>query len=170
VSRRSAVVDASAALALIRGEHEADGVNRTLRVWLAQGRDLFVPSLFWLELLNILGRDHGRGGAALLETLRMLDAVGLQTIETDGALRLQALDLMERFGLTAYDAAYAAVAEFVDGDLVTLDEALLRALPGRAMRPDDVPRSSEQRSPYEHEVRWTTHPHAGRIVAALRDT
>lgn len=54
--------------------------------------------------------------------------LGLMTWPVDAALRSRMLDLAHN--LTAYDAAYAALAEAMDAPLLTRDAGLASAAPG----------------------------------------
>src|SRR5687767_10593597 len=67
------VIDASVALARLREEQGSAAVRRALRTWTQEDVQLFVPSLFWIELLNVLVRRHGWGAAAVAEGMLGLD-------------------------------------------------------------------------------------------------
>lgn len=115
------VVDASAVVGALRH----DGLARRQLA----GRSLFAPHLLDLEVANAL-RGEARGGrlrpaegALLLRALRAL-----------GITRYPVIGLTERIwelrdNLSAYDAAYVAVAEVLDCSLLTAD-AGLAAAPG----------------------------------------
>ncbi|HEX5579187.1 MAG TPA: type II toxin-antitoxin system VapC family toxin, partial [Candidatus Limnocylindria bacterium] len=87
----------------------------------SNGHRLLVPSVFWLEVMNVLARRYRVEPAALLEALVELEAVGIETVEFDRPMLLLALDAGFRHGLTAYDAAYRAVADASDAQLLTGD-------------------------------------------------
>jgi hypothetical protein len=81
-------------------------------------------------------------------------------------------DLIERFALTSYDAAYLAVAETMDAGLVTLDRSLAVAAAGRWVDPsgDNERRLAETPSPYgvEASTSWPRWSGAGAYLADLR--
>ena len=119
----SVVLDASALVALLL---DAGPPGR----WVAdhvRGRHLAAPELVMYETANVLRRRAAAGavsdGEATLahEDLR---ALGLQLWPYSvDAVRIWQL----RGSVTAYDAAYVAVAERLGADLVTLDARLARA-------------------------------------------
>ena len=67
-----------------------------------------------------------------------------------------ALDLQARFDLSSYDAAYLALAETEDAQLLTLDRRLAVAAGPRAVRlPGLTPeRLFERPAPYGEPVDW----------------
>ena len=89
------------------------------------------------------------------------------TVVLDRPAILYGLELMATHGLTAYDAAYLALAEVADAALLTLDGRLAAAAGGRsAVRPQ--PRAHEDVEPYGLPLAgpdWAAH---GRYLAELR--
>ncbi len=83
--------------------------------------------------MNVLGRRYRAEPPELLEALVELEAVGLETVELDRPMLLLALDAVVRHGLTAYDAAYLAVADAADARLRTGDTELATAAGRRAL-------------------------------------
>jgi predicted nucleic acid-binding protein len=123
------VVDASVALGIVLREPGAQAAR--IRLVESAGR-LLVPDHFWLEITNVLVRRYGRSVERVVSALRDLDELGLETVSPDRPAVLLGLDLMARHGLTAYDAAYLALAEIEDGALLTLDVRLAAAAGPRA--------------------------------------
>ncbi len=118
------IVDAAAAVHLF--------VSRDDRGrWLAdrmEGADtLHVPALFDLEVLQSLrGLEASGGVPAEVVTVGLVGLTALRATRHDHLLlrsRVWAL----RHNLTAYDAAYVALAEALDSPLVTTDERLARS-------------------------------------------
>ena len=86
-----------------------------------------VPHLFDVEVLHAL-RRHSLGGGLPEEQSRII----LSLLREMKAVRYPHLPLARRIwelreNLTAYDAAYVALAEALDAPLVTMDERLARA-------------------------------------------
>jgi len=166
------VIDASVALARLREEQGSAAVRRALRTWTQEDVQLFVPSLFWIELLNVLVRRHGWGAAAVAEGMLGLDGLGVRTVEVDRPLLLLAAGQMEERGLSAYDAMYLALAEILDARLATLDDRLARAAPTRTIPLRRGPRSiAEPTGPYarpEALAAWAHSAVVGAQVAELR--
>lgn len=101
---------------------------------IGQGRDRFiVPSLFWTELVYVLGK-HQRWGkiSAEFKAVCIRRTVALNP-ETDleaaapGAAFDRVLDLTVRHDLTVYDAVYLELAQRRGDTLATLDAALANA-------------------------------------------
>lgn len=87
-----------------------------------------VPSLLFLELLNVAGRRWGWDTDALAQLASALDDLGFDVGEAD----LAAIAAWTSRGLTAYDAAYVALAESYGLPLITDDERILSLAPGVA--------------------------------------
>jgi len=80
-----------------------------------------VPSLLFLELLNVAGRRWGWEEDALAQLASALDDLGFDV----GEAELVAIAAWTSRGLTAYDAAYVALAESRRRPLMTDDEQIL---------------------------------------------
>jgi predicted nucleic acid-binding protein len=118
------VVDASAIIEVLLNTPDADRVSDRL---FDSGDTLHVPHLIDLEIAQVLRRYAASG---VLTADR-----GAQAIQdlTDFPLIRYPHDLLLpriwelRHNLTAYDAAYVALAEALDAPFVTRDAALARA-------------------------------------------
>jgi predicted nucleic acid-binding protein len=91
------------------------------------GESLHVPHLLNIEVLNVLRRQTLRG---ILAEER--GATVLQDLESIRMIRYPHVPLLERIwnlrgNLTAYGAAYIALAEALDAPLVTTDTRLAQA-------------------------------------------
>jgi predicted nucleic acid-binding protein len=124
---REVVLDASVVVKWFR----RDGARhvehaRALRASYVQG-ELFVwaPPLLRLELLNVAGRQWLLGEEALTTLAGAFEDIGFELLEPplEGVARWVAR------GLSAYDAAYVAVAESASATLVTDDDAIVAAAP-----------------------------------------
>jgi predicted nucleic acid-binding protein len=162
------VIDASVALALALDEPEAPQVRDAIAGWISEGRSRVVPAHFWLEVVSRLSRPPGGAGAFVLEAIHRLDSLGLEAVDIDRPLLVRAIDLMERTGLTVYDAAYLALADRLDGELATFDTKLGAAAGDRLCRLYGQPRSSERPAAYEREVTWPAYAEASAYLARLR--
>ena len=159
------VVDASAALGILLREPGFEEVQ--VRLAGALDGELLVPEHFWLEVTNVFLRRYGYTPDDVVAALRELDEMQLVTVVLDRPAILHGLELMARHGLTAYGAAYLALAEATDVQLLTLDGRLAAAAGDRsAVRPR--PRAHEDVEPYGPPAvvpDWTAH---GRYLAELR--
>lgn len=161
------VVDASIAIAIVLEEPGgSDGEGVITRQTRAGGR-VVVPSHFWLEVTDPLITRRRWSGADVLRAIHTLDALRFETVELDRALLVLTLDGSERHRLTMYDAAYLALANSLDGSLITLDAAL-RAAGGPRVVSVGPARLSETPTVYEHAVTWPDYKGASAFLAKLR--
>ena len=113
-----AVVDASALVAFYAAE---DPRRDTVAARLAAGDALFAPAHFDAEIVSAL-----RGLSRPNATLRAVVPKALRHLASFPIRRMPLAPLLERMwqlrdNLTAYDAAYVALAERLDGTLITCD-------------------------------------------------
>ncbi|HYT30690.1 MAG TPA: type II toxin-antitoxin system VapC family toxin, partial [Actinomycetota bacterium] len=86
---------------------------------------ILAPSLLLLEIVNVAGRRWGWEGAALADLAAALDDLPFVIVEPP----LSAVASWVARGLTAYDAAYLAVAEATGAPLISDDGAILSTAP-----------------------------------------
>jgi len=112
------VVDASACVSFLTGDDDADWVRERLR-----GESLLhAPALIDFEVASALRSLNDR--RRFVEAARDLQAMRLLRYPGEPLLpRMWEL----RGRLTAYDAAYVALAEALEAPLITLDRRLARA-------------------------------------------
>ncbi|MDQ3639709.1 MAG: type II toxin-antitoxin system VapC family toxin [Actinomycetota bacterium] len=96
------------------------------------GESVHVPHLLDLEVLNVLRRQTLRGILA-----KERGVMALQDLENIKMTRYPHTSFLGRIwelrdNLTAYDAAYVALAEALDAPLVTTDARLAQASGNRA--------------------------------------
>ena len=118
-----AVLDASVVIKWFRarGERNVDAA-RTLRAVFEAGELIvFTPPLLRLEIVNVAGRRWRWNEPALVDLAAALDDVGFELTEPD----LTRVAHWTARGLSAYDAAYVAVAEAVGTSLVTDDDLII---------------------------------------------
>lgn len=126
----SVVLDASVVLKWFRSDGERHvAAALELRSSFEKGR-LYVlaPPLLPLEIINVAGRRWRWDPAALAELAGALDEIGFELTEPD----LQSVAHWAGAGLTAYDAAYVAVAEAAAVELITDDAQIVRLADGIA--------------------------------------
>lgn len=162
------VLDASAALTLLRGETGESDVRRHLEEAVRAGEPVVVPGLFWLETVNVLAMRHRWSPAAIVEAVYELEQVGLATAEVGRPAVLAVIDAVGRSGLTAYDAAYLVLAESSDARILTADAALAAAASGRAILVGSAGGVAEERRGYRSEPSWAAWKGAGAYLAELR--
>jgi predicted nucleic acid-binding protein len=86
------------------------------------------PSLWWLEIRNVLVMNERRGRIDREQTRKGLELLARLPIEIDDAIfEPGLLQLARRHRLTVYDAAYLELAQREAAALATLDVALAKA-------------------------------------------
>jgi predicted nucleic acid-binding protein len=122
-----AVLDASVVLKWFHSEGE-DHVEAAweLRERFEAGElRVLAPRLLWLEILNVAARRWRWTAAQLDQLAAALPELGFELIEPE----LAGVAHWVANGLTAYDAAYVAVAEQAGAQLVTDDAEIVRTAP-----------------------------------------
>ena len=119
------VLDASAVVALLVGQ--GLGAERIRRKVEGPGQSLHVPHVMDLEMLHALRRQTLLG---TLSSRRSAEAI--EDLKNLAFVRYPHATLVDRIwslkdNLTAYDAAYVALAEALDAPLVTMDARLAQA-------------------------------------------
>jgi predicted nucleic acid-binding protein len=126
------VLDASAALAWVfpRADPAEAELSRDLLRGMI-GREVFVPEIWHLEVINALIVGSRRGVITAVKVdafLARLDALPIRTWETSNRHRKPALfALAGRHGLSAYDTAYLDLAIQLGAALPTFDRKLAAA-------------------------------------------
>lgn len=123
-SQAAVVIDASVAVELLAG---SDTWAERWAGWLEAGTLLLVPGHFGIEVANALLRGLGLTEADVAASLGRLWATGIEAADRGLQGLVGAVELAQRHGLTAYDAAYLDLALDVEGELATLDSALRKA-------------------------------------------
>ena len=162
------VLDASAALVLLRREPGWTDVDDHLRRHMLDAEPLIVPTLFWLEIVNVLARRYRYPPAAAVEAVYELEQVGIVTRDVGRPGVLAVVDVIGRSDLTAYDAAYLMLAESADARLLTADVALAAAARDRAILVGATGGIADDPAPYAAATAWPCWKGAGAYLAELR--
>lgn len=108
---------------------------RALRAQFENGDShVLAPALLWLEIINVAARRWSFGETELEQLARSLTNLGFEVVEPE----LGAVARWAARGLTAYDAAYVAVAEHVGARLITDDSEIVHVAPGHVTALGDV--------------------------------
>lgn len=162
------VLDASAAIALIRSEQPEHAITVQISRHLIDGGRLLVPDHFWIELTNVFMNRYSASPGEAVQILREVDELGIESIRTERALVLHTIEIQHRHRLSASDATYLALAEAENARLLTLDVKLADAAGARAIHLDGMPprRLSEAATAYGRDpIDWARF---GPYLAQLR--
>jgi predicted nucleic acid-binding protein len=122
------VVDASLLVAVVSGDPRADAVSARLAGWLASGEGLHAPALTPFEVASGLTRLVAAGAMPDDRVEPAWEAVRELPVTyhplRNGASVVSLARRLER--QSAYDAAYLALADELDGACWTLDGRLVR--------------------------------------------
>jgi predicted nucleic acid-binding protein len=162
------VLDASAALTLLRDEPGAAGVRIHLQDQALAGEPILVPALFWLEVMNVLARRYRYPPEAIVEAVYELGQAGIATAEVGRPGVLAVIDALGRSELTAYDAAYLVLAQATDARLLTADAALAAAAGERAIQVGEGGSVAEDSSRYAAGSSWPRWKGAAAYLKELR--
>ena len=127
----SVVLDSSAAIALVLPDESSPRVHAFFDSIDPGATSILVPALWWYECTNVLltaVRRDRLAAADAREAMSLLWRLPTRTQDASSpvdALHLFHLGLGHR--LTAYDAAYLALAELTGAGLLTLDHLLRKA-------------------------------------------
>jgi predicted nucleic acid-binding protein len=122
------VVDANVGLKWYLDETYASAA----RLLLNGKEELSVPHYFFTEIGNVLWKRWRRreiSAQAVVAALAEVEAVGL-TVWADRGLLWDAMAIALRRGCSVYDSLYLALADKIDGRLVTADRRLVNTLAG----------------------------------------
>ena len=124
-----AVVDCSVAMTVVFRDEATAATRKFFRTF--ANKPLLVPGIWHYEVANVLALSyrHGRiDRSQLLKSLKDLDTLQFEADETPPReLLADIIDLCRHHSLTAYDAAYLAVAMRRQLPLATLDKKLAMA-------------------------------------------
>ena len=124
------VIDASVGIKLFVDEPLSDAAHYLFMHLSLPGSKFFTTDLFYIECTNVLWKYVRRGkllpdrSASAVDRLFRLALHSVPTM----SLAPAALTLANQYDLSAYDAAYAALAQRADETLITADEPFVRKL------------------------------------------
>ena len=125
------VVDTSVAVKLFVPEGLASQAHNVFaKLGDLPGSELIVPDLLYIECANVFWKWVRRfkySEAQAREHLDHLQSIDLRVIPT-AFLATQAFEIAVRFGITAYDACFAAAAAVERAPLITADAKLVESL------------------------------------------
>lgn len=163
------ILDASAALKLLREEAGSPEVRDRLRAQIPAREPILVPTLFWLEVVNALAMRYRYPPRHIVEAIYELDQIGVTTAEVGRPGVLAAIDAVARYGLTAYDAAYLVLAESEDAQLLTGDSQLASAAGRRGLLVGSGRTVRDHKAAYRAGTPdWTRWKGAAAYLAELR--
>jgi predicted nucleic acid-binding protein len=120
---RICVVDTSAMAALLFGEPKAEEIAEVL-----EGAHLVAPALLQFEMASVCLKKivaHPELEVQLMSAFDLLTRFAIDTVQVDHPATIA---LAKETGLTTYDASYLWLTKDLKGELITLDEKLLKMI------------------------------------------
>ena len=108
-------------------ERDRDKAEEVLAAWLEGKADILLPRLWAFEMGNVLALKNPGHASEMMEVFL---GYRFPEAETTPDLCREAFRLVQRCGVTFYDAAYHAVALRNGGTMLTADEAYYRKASG----------------------------------------
>lgn len=136
------VIDASVGVKLFLVEPLSDAAHALFtRLTTDPPARFYTPDLFYIECANTFWKAVHRWGLAPEEAQQFIGQAGLLalTAVSTASLMASAFDIALAYRITAYDAAYVALARQLNLPLITADVRLARALTQMC---------------YSYDVRW----------------
>jgi predicted nucleic acid-binding protein len=127
---REVVLDASVVLKWFPhgGEVHAEAAEALRGDFEAGELRVIAPPLLWLEIINVAARRWGWDSSQLEALAASLSELGFELVEPEP----ETIARWAGRGLTAYDAAYVAVAEETGAPVITDDAQICRLATGLA--------------------------------------
>ena len=128
----SFVLDASVAMLWLVPQTNLAGVDyAAVTLKALKESQAVVPSLFALEAANVVAKVESKGVVTEADSQRFFALIGRLNLVTDQATATHVLgdtlNLVRRYKLSAYDAAYLELAQRTGLPLATLDVNLAKA-------------------------------------------
>jgi predicted nucleic acid-binding protein len=117
---RMLVIDASVAAKWFVDEPGSEAARAILMGVRDEPRLFSVPELFFIEMLSVLSR-LAESEAQLKELLGILEDLGIARVALGHEMLDKAAEFAFGWGLSAYDAVYAASADLLGGIWLTAD-------------------------------------------------
>lgn len=129
---REAVLDASVVLKWFHsgGEAHVEAARKLREEFEAGKLRILAPPLLWLEIINVAARRWQWDASHLQALAVSLTELGFELVEPEP----ESIARWAGRGLTAYDAAYVAVAEETGVPVVTDDGQICQIAPDLAER------------------------------------
>ena len=118
------VLDASVAVkwfVVEEGRPKARNILKDLQLGLTK---VYVPQIFFFEIANVFSFHVGIFEDDLNEHLETLFSLGIKSELTTKEFIATSLEAAKKFKITSYDAAYVALAQLLNVDLITADKKL----------------------------------------------
>ncbi|HUS60186.1 MAG TPA: type II toxin-antitoxin system VapC family toxin [Nevskiaceae bacterium] len=121
---RKLVLDASVALKWFFQEKNSDLAEILLKQIKKDEIKVFVPQIFFFELVNAVKTKAKSTHKDVLEVINKIFSLKLNSEKVNRKLLAKANFYAQKYDLTIYDASYLALAKVFEINLITADEKL----------------------------------------------
>lgn len=128
---KTIVVDASTATKWFVEETDSDKASVLKRAHENGQLQLIAPVLLVYEVANALNYNPKMTANDLVQGMRRLLDLDLDLIPPRSEVTIETSRMARKYGITAYDASYIALADVVGTNCVTADEKLHRKMQGQ---------------------------------------
>ncbi|HAZ47152.1 MAG TPA: twitching motility protein PilT [Cyanobacteria bacterium UBA11369] len=124
------IIDANVGIKRFIADPLTPKVNQLLAHSNISDAEIYIPDLFYIEVTNIFWKYVRAGMYTATEVqadLATLKSLSLRVVSTADLME-EAVNIAITYGISAYDASYAALSQRVTAPLLTLDRRLVNTL------------------------------------------
>lgn len=123
------VLDASVSLKwFFPQEKNSDVARKILRKIRIEKTEVFVPQIFFFEIVNVIKTKTGIASKSVLRAINKIFSLNFVTEKADLILLKKANFYAQKYDLSIYDASYIALAKINGLIFITADEKMARRL------------------------------------------
>lgn len=124
MARLTKIIDASIAVKWFAKEQGWKEALKLKEDYIARKVNLIIPELLFYELINAL-KYKAANKAVIFDAINTLFTMQLRVEALNEILSKELTEIAMQYNISAYDAAYVALAELFDCELITADEKLI---------------------------------------------
>lgn len=130
MERPKKVIDASIVIKWFSEEPHSDKAMKLKFDYLEKRIDFIIPDLLFYEVANVL-RYNKLNERLITDSLDSIFVLNIDTKLVNKAIISNSVRKAIKYNISVYDAAYVALAELFDCELITADEKLINKKIGK---------------------------------------